>query len=96
VSGGHAGFAGASSLQAPEVLRGSSSDTTTQKKASRRRPSRVHKDAASATRQRRWHKRPVTPQNLRGSRYGGFAPAPAVPEAPPPTLDLTSPRSLSL
>ena len=40
-------------------------------------------------------KHPVTPQTLRGSRYGGFAPAPAVPETPP-TLDLTSPRSLSL
>ncbi|MGE5151609.1 MAG: DUF882 domain-containing protein [Rhodospirillaceae bacterium] len=35
----------------------------------------------------------VTPQSLRGSRYGGFAPA--VPE-PPPVLDTTSPRTLSL
>ena len=41
-------------------------------------------------------KRPVTPQSLRGSRYGGFAPAPAVPDEPPPALDLTSPRTLSL
>lgn len=35
----------------------------------------------------------TTPQSLRGSRYGGFAPS--VPP-PPPELDLTSPRSLSL
>ena len=35
----------------------------------------------------------TTPQSLRGSRYGGFAPS--IP-APPPELDTTSPRSLSL
>src|SRR5258707_160346 len=35
----------------------------------------------------------TTPQTLRGTRYGGFAPA--VPAAPP-ELDTTSPRSLSL
>ena len=33
---------------------------------------------------------------MRGSRYGGFAPAPAAPEEPPPALDLTSPRTLTL
>ncbi len=37
--------------------------------------------------------RVVTPQSLRGSRYGGFAPS--APE-PPPVLDTTSPRTLSL
>src|SRR5215470_4902197 len=37
----------------------------------------------------------TTPQSLRGTRYGGFAPAPVQP-LPPPVLDLTSPRSLSL
>ena len=37
----------------------------------------------------------TTPQSLRGSRYGGFAPAPVQP-LPPPVLDLNSPRSLSL
>jgi uncharacterized protein YcbK (DUF882 family) len=36
----------------------------------------------------------TTPQSLRGSRYGGFAPS--APPPPPPELDLTSPRSLSL
>jgi uncharacterized protein YcbK (DUF882 family) len=35
----------------------------------------------------------TTPQTLRGTRYGGFAPS--IP-APPPELDLASPRSLSL
>jgi uncharacterized protein YcbK (DUF882 family) len=35
----------------------------------------------------------TTPQSLRGTRYGGFAPS--IP-APPPELDLTSPRTLSL
>jgi uncharacterized protein YcbK (DUF882 family) len=38
-------------------------------------------------------KRTVTPQQLRASRYGGFAPQ---QELPPPDLDLASPRSLSL
>jgi uncharacterized protein YcbK (DUF882 family) len=37
----------------------------------------------------------TTPQALRGSRYGGFAPGPAQPVTPP-TLDLNSPRSLTL
>ncbi len=68
--------------------------------------SAVHKTAAAAHTQQPAAKqtnvrqaaikRPVTPQSLRGSRYGGFAPAPAVPDEPPPALDLTSPRSLSL
>lgn len=40
-------------------------------------------------------KKPVTPQVLRGSRYGGFAPS-APPPPEPPVLDTTSPRSLSL
>jgi uncharacterized protein YcbK (DUF882 family) len=35
----------------------------------------------------------TTPQSLRGTRYGGFAPS--VPP-PPPELDTTSPRTLSL
>src|SRR5471030_3531410 len=35
----------------------------------------------------------TTPQTLRGTRYGGFAPS--IPAAPP-ELDTTSPRSLSL
>ncbi len=35
-----------------------------------------------------------TPETLRAARYGGFAPA--QPPGPPPELDTTSPRSLSL
>jgi uncharacterized protein YcbK (DUF882 family) len=66
-----------------EVLRGSSADT---KKAATTLKPAVHKTAATTT---------TTPQALRGSRYGGFAPSvPLV--APPPALDTTSPRSLSL
>ncbi len=35
----------------------------------------------------------TAPQNLRGTRYGGFAPA---APATPPAVDMTSPRTLSL
>lgn len=38
-------------------------------------------------------KHATTPQSLRGSRYGGFAPSAPLPA---PDLDTTSPRSLSL
>jgi uncharacterized protein YcbK (DUF882 family) len=81
-------FAGAASAQDPEVLRGT---PTNPKKTTVTAKAVVHKAAAPTG-----IKHPVTPQNLRGSRYGGFAPAPAVPEEPPPVLDLTSPRTLSL
>jgi uncharacterized protein YcbK (DUF882 family) len=88
-------FSSASFAQAPQVLRGTSTNPATQKKAPtkpavHKTTPAAHSHSAAAT------KRTVTPQNLRGSRYGGFAPAPAQPEAPPPTLDLTSPRTLSL
>ena len=84
-------FAGASFAQGPEVLRGSAS--TAQKKTTTTAPAKpaVHKTASAAPSV----KHPVTPQTLRGSRYGGFAPAPTV-EEPPPVLDLTSPRTLTL
>lgn len=91
-------FSSASFAQAPQVLRGTSTNPATQKKAVPAKPVAVHKATPAA----RSHsaaattKRTVTPQNLRGSRYGGFAPAPAEPEAPPPTLDTTSPRTLTL
>jgi len=80
-------FAGASfaQTQTPDVLRGSSSD-----------PKKVQaKPAVQKTTQAAPTKSPTTPQALRGSRYGGFAPAPAQPIVPP-TLDLNSPRSISL
>ncbi len=49
--------------------------------------------AAAQQRPAAQQKRTVTPQQLRASRYGGFAPQ---QELPPPELDLASPRSLSL
>lgn len=103
-------FAGVAFAQAPEVLRGSS--TTIHKKAAPAKHAAVqhtaavqHKTAAKHTavaQHTTTHRRAsipplrthvVTPQSLRGSRYGGFAPS--VPE-PPPVLDTTSPRTLSL
>jgi len=89
-------FAGASHAQAPET-RGNASTPSTQKKAPakaavHKTASTSHAPAAAATAT----KRPVTPQSLRGSRFGGFAPAPPEPEMPPPQLDLSSPRTLTL
>ena len=91
-------FAGASHAQPPEVLRGSSSTPSTSQKKASPAPAKpvVHRVTPASAHSATAVKRPVTPQNLRGSRYGGFAPAPAEPEAPPPQLDLTSPRTLTL
>ena len=76
----------------PEVLRGAGADQQTKPKKTTAAPAKsaaVHKVAAvqRGTPQR------TTPQTLRGSRYGGFAPAAPLP---PPVLDTTSPRSLNL
>lgn len=60
-------------------------NTSVQKTAAQQKP------AAQAPAAQR--KRTVTPQQLRASRYGGFAPQ---QELPPPELDLASPRTLSL
>ncbi|HTR85100.1 MAG TPA: DUF882 domain-containing protein [Reyranella sp.] len=57
------------------------------------KPAVVHKTAAVQVVHPPAAKAAVTPQALRGSRYGGFAPA--VPP-PPPELDLTSPRTLDM
>jgi len=87
-------FAGVAFAQAPEVLRGTSA--TIQKKAAPAKHAAVqHTAAVQHAAAAPTRTKSVTPQSLRGSRYGGFAPAPAVPE-PPPVLDTTSPRSLSL
>lgn len=86
-------FASGAFAQSPDVLRGTSSTAAAAQKRTTPTKPVVHKAAAVHT--TTTVKRPVTPQALRGSRYGGFAPAPAVPETPP-TLDLTSPRTLSL
>src|SRR5713101_4296346 len=78
-------FAGPSFAQTPDVLRGTSSVPKTVQA----------KPAVQKTAQAAQMKSPTTPQTLRGSRYGGFAPAPVQPVTPP-VLDLTSPRSLTL
>jgi uncharacterized protein YcbK (DUF882 family) len=76
-----------------EVLRGASTDPA--KKSAPAKPATVQKAAAAQpARQPQSTKQPTTPQTLRGSRYGGFAPS--APPEPPPPLDHTSPRSLSL
>jgi uncharacterized protein YcbK (DUF882 family) len=102
-------FAGASFAQSnpagsvtPEVLRGTSADPGV-KKASAPAANTpqvvkppVHRTAAAAARSAQRatpQQRTTTPESLRGARYGGFAPAPA---GPPPSLDTSSPRSLSL
>jgi uncharacterized protein YcbK (DUF882 family) len=71
------------------VLRGASAEEATPKKATPAAKPAVHKAAAVQTQA----KPSTTPQTLRGTRYGGFAPSAPVE---PPTLDLTSPRSLSM
>lgn len=68
--------------KAPAPTRATS--TSVQKTAAQQKPA-----AQTPTAQ----KRTVTPQQLRASRYGGFAPQ---QELPPPELDLASPRTLSL
>lgn len=89
----------------PEVLRGTSADTSTgsnSKKASAPaaantpnvvRPPAQRAAASRSAQRPQAQPRTTTPESLRGSRYGGFAPAPA---GPPPQLDTTSPRALSL
>ena len=88
----------------PEVLRGTSADPAAEKAPPPGAPKVVKPPvqraaAARSTSNQRaagqstpTQKR-TTPQDLRASRYGGFAPAPA---GPPPALDLNSPRSLNL
>ena len=89
----------------PEVLRGTSADPATKKTpAGAKAPAPAKSTAVqkTATAQKTavatpGTKRSVaqrnTPETLRASRYGGFAPA--QPPGPPPALDTVSPRSLS-
>ena len=77
--------------QLPEVLRGTSAEQTTKKHPAAK--AAVQKASVARSAQRPAAAKHTTPQSLRGSRYGGFAPAPPLP---PPVLDTTSPRSLSL
>ena len=80
----------------PKVVRGASAESA---KSSTTRPAPTQRAAASRSvapqRQSPQAQRRTAaqPEALRGSRYGGFAPAPS---GPPPALDTTSPRTLSL
>ncbi len=77
-----------------KILRGVSSATQSHHKTTTPAKPAVHKVAAVQTVHRAAPiHHPVTPQSLRGSRYGGFAPSVPIE---PPQLDTTSPRSLSL
>jgi uncharacterized protein YcbK (DUF882 family) len=78
-----------------DIVRGTS-ESTTKPPAKPAAPAKpiLHKTAAVQTEVVRPPVRPATtPQSLRGSRYGGFAPS--VPP-PPPEIDMTVPRTLSL
>jgi uncharacterized protein YcbK (DUF882 family) len=74
---------------APQVIRGSSAKQVVNKTPVAANQPNVVRPPARSTKQQRTTK----PETLRGSRYGGFAPAPS---GPPPVLDTTSPRTLSL
>jgi uncharacterized protein YcbK (DUF882 family) len=74
------------------ILRGTSSTTPPKKVVPIHKPM-LHKVAAAQTVRRAPIHHPTTPQSLRGSRYGGFAPSAPIE---PPQLDLTSPRTLSM
>ena len=89
----------------PEILRGTSADPGTDKAPAPGTPKvvkppvqRAAAARSTSNQQRTAGQNPpaqkrTTPQDLRASRYGGFAPAPA---GPPPALDLNSPRTLNL
>ena len=74
----------------PQVIRGSSATPAVKKTAAVANQPNVVRPPARQTQQQQ---RTTKPETLRGSRYGGFAPAPS---GPPPVLDTTSPRTLNL
>jgi len=73
---------------ASKVVRGS-----TAKPVVKKTPVAASQPNAARPAARQAQQRATKPETLRGSRYGGFAP---VPSGPPPVLDTTSPRTLSL
>lgn len=78
----------------PKVVRGASAESTkpaTKPPVQRAAASRSVAPQRQAPQAQR--RNAAQPEALRGSRYGGFAPAPS---GPPPQLDTTSPRTLSL
>ena len=76
----------------PQVIRGSSANAAVKKTAAVASQPNVVRPPARQVQQPP-QQRSTTPETLRGSRYGGFAPAPS---GPPPALDTTSPRTLNL
>jgi uncharacterized protein YcbK (DUF882 family) len=78
-----------------EIVRGASDNSEAQPKQAAPAKPAYHKTTAQTQVVRPPVRQPTTPQNLRGSRYGGFAPS-APPPPPPPQLDLTQPRTISL
>ncbi|HQS15638.1 DUF882 domain-containing protein [Reyranella sp.] len=72
--------------------------TATTKTATTKKKTAAPAKSATVTRAAAQQKKapPVAQQKLRGSRYGGFAPAAMAAPVPTPDLDLSSPRSLSL
>jgi len=72
--------------------------TATTKTATTKKKTAAPAKSATVTRAAAQQKKalPVAQQKLRGSRYGGFAPAAMAAPVPAPDLDLSSPRSLSL
>ncbi len=79
---------------APKVKTAAATETTTTKKKTAATPKSANVQKVAAQQK----KAPVTTkqQQLRASRYGGFAPAAMAAPLPAPDLDLSSPRSLSL
>src|SRR5580692_3002260 len=88
-------FAGASYAQTTSTGAAQADIVTTapKKVVPPAKPAVIHKAAAVQVVHPPAAKPVTTPQSLRGTRYGGFAPS--IP-APPPELDTTSPRTLSL
>lgn len=81
-------FSAAGFAQTTEVLRGTSEQKKTAPKPAARPAAAPKTHAVQADKQ------PTTPQSLRGTRYGGFAPG-AQPNNPP-ALDTASARTLTL
>ena len=76
----------------PTVVRGASAEAAPKKPVAK--PA-AQKAAAAQPASKPSAKPPAKPQ-VRAARYGGFVMVPPAAPPPPPTLDLTSPRMLSL
>ena len=84
---------------APKVKTAATTTTKTATTATTKRKTGAPAKSANVQKAAAQQKKapPVAQQKMRGSRYGGFAPAAALAApVPTPDLDLSSPRSLSL